>query len=201
MTVDMRSFLRQIKKTNDLFIVKKRVSTKYEIAAVTAKLDGSKAALFENIKGSKFRLVSNLVGNRTRFGQAIGFKKSDINQKIVKAISSAKKPKISAAAKFFENSSKDISILPIVTHFQNESGPFITSSILYAQNQEKKSQNSSFHRLMPIGKNKFSIRMVEGRDLHRSFMFAKNHGEDLPIAITIGVHPAISIASAFQAEW
>ena len=201
MTVDMRSFLRQIKKTNDLFIVKKRVSTKYEIAAVTAKLDGSKAALFENIKGSKFRLVSNLVGSRARFGQAIGSKKSDINQKIVRAISSAKKPKISATAKFFENSSKDISILPIVTHFQNESGPFITSSILYARNQEKKSQNSSFHRLMPIGKNKFSIRMVEGRDLHRSFMFAKNHGEDLPIAITIGVHPAISIASAFQAEW
>ena len=81
MTVDMRSFLKQIKKTNDLFTVKKRVSTKYEIAAVTAKLDGSKAALFENIKGSKFKLVSNLVGNRARFGQAIGSKKSDINQK------------------------------------------------------------------------------------------------------------------------
>jgi len=152
MTVDMRSFLQQIKKTNDLFTVKKRISTKYEIAAVTEKLDGSKAAMFENINGSKFKLVSNLVGTRDRFAQAIGSKKSDINQKIVKAISSAKKPRISSTAKFFENSSKDISILPIVTHFQNESGPFITSSILYTRNQEKKSQNSSFHRLMPIGK-------------------------------------------------
>jgi len=201
MTVDMRSFLQQIKKTNDIFIVKKRVSTKYEIAAVTEKLDGSKAALFENVKGSKFKLISNLVGSRDRFAQAIGSKKSDINQKIVRAISSAKKPKISKTAKFFENSSKDISILPIVTHFQNESGPFITSSILYTRNQEKKSQNSSFHRLMPIGKNQFSIRMVEGRDLHRAFMFAKNHGKDLPVAITVGVHPAISIACAFQAKW
>jgi len=201
MTSDIRSFLQEIKKTNDLIKVKKKVSTKYEIAALTAKLDGSKAVLFENIKGSKFKLVSNLVGSRDRFAQAIGSKKSDINQKIVRAISSPKKPKISATAKFFENSSKDISILPIVTHFQNESGPFITSSILYARNQEKKSQNSSFHRLMPIGKNQFSIRMVEGRDLHRTFTFAKNHGEDLPVAITIGVHPAISIASAFQAEW
>ena len=201
MTVDMRSFLQQIKKTNDLFTVKKRVSTKYEIAAVTEKLDGSKAALFENVQGSKFKLVSNLVGSRDRFAQAIGSKKSDINQKIVKAISSAKKPKISTTAKFFENSSNDISILPIVTHFQNESGPFITSSILYTKNLETKSQNSSFHRLMPIGKRQFSIRMVEGRDLHRSFMFAKKHGEDLPIAITVGVHPAISIASAFQAKW
>jgi len=201
MTVDMRSFLQQIKKTNDLFTVKKKVSTKYEIAAVTEKLDGSKAALFENVQGSKFKLVSNLVGSRDRFAQAIGSKKSNINQKIVKAISSAKKPKISATAKFFENSSKDISILPIVTHFQNESGPFITSSILYTKNLETKSQNSSFHRLMPIGKRQFSIRMVEGRDLHRSFMFAKKHGDDLPIAITVGVHPAISIASAFQAQW
>jgi len=201
MTVDMRSFLQQIKKSDDLFTVKKRVSTKYEIAAVTEKLDGSKAALFENVKGSKFKLISNLVGSRDRFAQAIGSKKSDINQKIVKAISSAKKPRISPTAKFFENSSKDTSILPIVTHFQNESGPFITSSILYTRNQEKKSQNSSFHRLMPIGKNQFSIRMVEGRDLHRSFMFAKTHGQDLPVAITVGVHPAISIACAFQAKW
>ena len=153
MTVDMRSFLQQIKKTDDLFTVKKRVSTKYEIAAITEKLDASKAALFENVNGSKFRLVSNLVGSRDRFAQAIGSKKSDINQKIVRAISSVKKPKISTSAKFFENSSNDISILPIVTHFQNESGPFITSSILYARNQKKKSQNSSIHRLMPIGKN------------------------------------------------
>ena len=82
MTVDMRSFLRQIKKTNDLFIVKKRVSTKYEIAAVTEKLDGSKAALFENVKGSKFKLVSNLVGSRDRFAQAIGSKKSDVGKKL-----------------------------------------------------------------------------------------------------------------------
>ena len=146
----MRSFLQEIKKTNDVFTVKKRVSTKYEIAAVTEKLDGSKAALFENIKGNKFKLVSNLVGTRDRFAQAIGSKKSDINQKIVRAISSAKKPKISASAKFFENSTNDISILPVVTHFQNESGPFITSSILYTKNQETKSQNSSIHRLMPL---------------------------------------------------
>ena len=89
MTVDMRSFLQEIKKTNDVFTVKKRVSTKYEIAAVTEKLDGSKAALFENVKGSKFKLISNLVGSRDRFAQAIGSKKSDINQKIVKAISLA----------------------------------------------------------------------------------------------------------------
>jgi UbiD family decarboxylase len=32
-------------------------------------------------------------------------------------------------------------------------------------------------------------------------MDAKEHGNDLKVAITVGVHPAISIAGAYQAEW
>ncbi|MGI0010337.1 MAG: UbiD family decarboxylase, partial [Nitrosopumilaceae archaeon] len=68
-------------------------------------------------------------------------------------------------------------------------------------NQEKNAQNSSFHRLLPLDKTHFSVRMVEGRHLHRSFMYAKEHGEDLKVAITVGVHPAVSIAGAYQAEW
>ncbi len=54
---------------------------------------------------------------------------------------------------------------------------------------------------MPLDKAHFSIRMVEGRHLHRTFMHAKEHGEDLKVAITVGVHPAVSIAGAYQAEW
>jgi UbiD family decarboxylase len=43
--------------------------------------------------------------------------------------------------------------------------------------------------------------MVEGRHLHRTFVYAKEHGEDLKVAISIGVHPAVSIAGAYQADW
>ena len=46
-----------------------------------------------------------------------------------------------------------------------------------------------------------TIRMVEDRHLHRCFMNAKKHDKDLRIAITIGVHPAISIAGAYQEKW
>ena len=54
---------------------------------------------------------------------------------------------------------------------------------------------------MPIDKKHFSVRMVEGRDLHRAFTQAKKQKKDLKVAITIGVHPAISIAGAYQADW
>ena len=201
MTGDLREYISKLKKSKDIKIIKKPISLKYEIASVTEKFENSHALLFQNVKGHKFPVVSNLIGTRERFALALGTKMPDIHKKIITAINSTKKPKLTTKAKFFENSTNDTSILPIATHFLKESGPFITSSILHTKNQEKNYQNSSVHRLMPIGKKSFSIRMVEGRDLHKSFTYAKEHGEDLPVAITVGVHPAITIASAFQAEW
>jgi len=198
---DLRSYIDQIKNLNQLYVIKKKVSTKYEIAALTAKVDGKNSILFENIKESKLRLVANLVGTRARFAKAVNAKESKIHEKVISAIECAKKPKTVSGGKFMENRTKDLSILPIVTHFEKEPGPFITSSIIYTLNQEKNAQNSSFHRLMPLDKKHFSVRMVEGRHLHRSFVYAKEHGEDLKVAITVGVHPAISIAGAYQAEW
>ena len=198
---DLRSYISQIKKTNELKTVKSTVSTKYEIAGITAKVDGSHAVLFEKIKESNFKLISNLVGTRKRFGVAVGGSESNIHEKVISAIKKAKKPKIISSGKFMENKSKNLLSMPIVTHFEKESGPFITSSIAYAKNPETGKQNSSFHRLMPIDKTHFSIRMVEGRHLHRCFIDAKEHGEDLKIAITVGVHPAILIAGAYQADW
>ncbi len=141
------------------------------------------------------------MGTRKRFALAVRGTENNIHEKVISAIKKAKKPKIISLGKFMENKSQNLTSLPIVTHFEKESGPFITSSIVYTKNPETGKQNSSFHRFMPIDKTHFSIRMVEGRHLHRCFIDAKEHGEDLKIAITVGVHPAISIAGAYQAEW
>ena len=43
MTADLRGYMSQIEKSNDLAVVKKKVSMRCEIAALTANLDGSKA--------------------------------------------------------------------------------------------------------------------------------------------------------------
>jgi len=122
---DLRAYLNQIKKLNELSVIKKKISTRYEIAALTAKIDGGNAILFENIKESKFRLVTNLVGTRSRFAKAVNAKESEIHQKIISAIKRAKKLKIVSNAKFMENRSKDLYILPIVKHFGKEPGPLL----------------------------------------------------------------------------
>lgn len=82
---DLRNYISLIKKNGELKTIKKKVSTKYEIAAITAKINGAYAVLFENIKESEFRLVSNLVGTRNRFAQAVNAKESNIHEKVISA--------------------------------------------------------------------------------------------------------------------
>ena len=209
---DLRSYLEAARQSGSLSVVSRRVSPKYEIAAVTARADGSNALLFEDVAGSPMRVATNVVGTRGRFAMAIGCREDGIHRAVAEAAASASSPPASepcegkrplpeAPALFLQNSSTDLSPLPVVTHFEKEPGPFVTSSIVQARSPETGEQNSSFHRMMPIDPTHMSVRMVEGRHLHRCHADARDRGEDLAVAVAIGVHPSFSIAGAYQAAW
>lgn len=204
---DLRSYLEDVRRAGALSVVRRRVSARYEIAAVTARADGSDALLFEDVDGSPMRVATNVAGTRGRLAMAIGCQEGRIHQAIAEAAAlragagADAGAGAGAGASFLENTSADLSPLPVVTHFEKEPGPFITSSIVQARNPETGEQNSSFHRMMPIDGTHLSVRMVEGRHLHRCFEDARGRGEDLDVAVAVGVHPAFSIAGAYQAAW
>ncbi len=144
MTRDLRTYLTEIRKSKDLKTIKKPVSLKYEIATITEKFEDSNAILFENVKGRKFPVVSNLIGTRARFAQAIGAKIPDIHQKMVKAISATKKPKISNSAKFFENSSNNIafessnfSVIVAISYFRDTGFLMVLRSLDFLISERK----------------------------------------------------------------
>ena len=200
---DLHEFLHLLKRQNDLLTIDKQVSPKFELAAISSKLDQKQAILFENVEGSGMSVVTNILGTRKRFSLAIGADDSGlIHSHILESMSSASyKKTIEDEPPFRDNSSTDLYDLPIVMHFEKDAGHYITSSIVYAKDQEKENQNSSIHRFLRLDRNHMVIRMVEGRHLHKCYSFAKEHGEDLKVTIVVGVHPAISIASAYQAPY
>jgi 2,5-furandicarboxylate decarboxylase 1 len=210
-SADFRSFLLMLQSENELVRVKRGVSAEYEIAAVTARLDGKQAVLFENVRGSKSRVVCNVIATPRRFYLALGgtshkadeaYVKKNIHARVTEALHSLSEPiRTQDGALFEENSSRSLYDLPIVTHFEKDAGPFITSSIVFSENQENSKQNQSTHRLLLLDDHHMAIRMVEGRHLHKCFTYARDHGEDLKIAIGIGVHPAVNIAAAYQAAY
>jgi 2,5-furandicarboxylate decarboxylase 1 len=210
---DFRSFLSLLQSEGELVRVKQDVSAEFELAAVTAKLDGKQAVLFEKVRGSKIGVACNVVGTPKKFYLAVaGSRKVDqavaadikkaIHARITEALGSLSAPaKTQGGAPFEKNSSRNLHALPIVTHFEKDAGPFITSSVVFAKDQEKGNQNQSTHRLLRLDDRHMAIRMVEGRHLHKCFTYARDHGEDLKVAIAIGVHPAVSIAAAYQAAY
>ena len=69
---DLHEFLHLLKRQNDLLTINKQVSPKFELAAISSKLDQKQAILFENVEGSGMSVVTNILGTRKRFSLAIG---------------------------------------------------------------------------------------------------------------------------------
>lgn len=210
MASDFRSYLSLLEKEGELAHVKKAVSPKFELAAVVSKFDNRQAVLFEKVKDSKMAVASNVCGTARRFYLAAGAKgmpkstaeiKRAINARITDALSKMSAPGKTSSAQFEQNSSRDLYDLPIVTHFEKDAGAFATASIVFAKDGERGNQNSSTHRLLRLDERHMAIRMVEGRHLHKCFTYARDHGEDLKVAIAVGVHPAVNIAAAYQAAY
>jgi 2,5-furandicarboxylate decarboxylase 1 len=200
---DFRSFLKYLERIGELVKVKKDVSPRFELAGVGSKFEGKEAVLFEKVNESNFRVACNVLGTRKRFCLAIGAEEEKkIHARITSSISKfSSSNEVSRRPLFQENYSYDLMDLPIITHFENDAGAYITSSVVFARNSENGSQNSSTHRLLRLDEKHMVIRMVEGRHLHRCFSLAKEHGEDLKVSIAIGLHPAISISAAYQAAY
>ncbi len=201
---DLRGFLSILKDKKELLTIDKKVKKKFQLAAIVGKLDKKEAILFTNVEDSKFKVVSNILGTRKRF--FYGLKTSCENSKIdfsnFANINKENYPvKISPDAPFYKNSSQNLLDLPIITHFEKDAGPFVTSSIIYVKDEESQSQNSSTHRMLLLNGKEMIIRMVEGRHLHKCFVHSKEHKEDLKINVVIGVHPAVNLAAAYQAAY
>src|SRR5574341_283781 len=207
---DLRSYLALLEKQGELVHVKKQVDATFELPAVVSKLDGGQAVVFDKVRASKISVVSNICGTAKRFHLAIGAKgrphsvmetKKAIHARMAEALGKLSEPKKMARGLFEQHTSKNLMDLPIVTHFEKDAGAFATASIVFAKDQENGNQNSSTHRLLRVDEKHMAIRMVEGRHLHKCYTYARDHGEDLKVAIAIGVHPAVSIAAAYQAAY
>lgn len=201
MTPSIREYLETVEAGGGLARIRRTVSARYEAAAVTARAEGGPALLFEDVEGSSYRMATNLVGTRERFALALGTVPDSIHDTMMGAIDGARTEHRTAPAAFAQNASSALGDMPIATHFEKEPGPFIASSVVFVSNPETGRQNTSFHRMMPLDEGRLTIRMVEGRHLHRCFMHAAEHGEDLRVAVVVGVHPAVLIAGAYQAGW
>ncbi|MCD6242240.1 UbiD family decarboxylase [Candidatus Bathyarchaeota archaeon] len=194
--MSLREFLKQMEAEGEVLHIKEKLSPKFEIAAIMKAMDKGPILIFEKVKGKSTKIAANVCATRERICKALNVKRENLYSKLVYAWKNPSKPKIAKDSPVKEVVREDfrLSEIPVLTHFEHDAGPYITSAIVSAKSPDKKVENVSIHRLQVLGEDKLAIRLVP-RQLHKLWTMAKEADQELDVAISIGLHPAVSLAA------
>lgn len=189
--MNLREFVDRLDKRGLLVRIKRPVDVKYEMATLMKMLDG-KPVLFEQVKGSSMPVVANICSSRELIALGLGIEQDEIISKLTEAVDHPKEPKVVEAIGY-EEIDVDLTKLPILTHYPLDGGPYISSGVVVASDPQL-GLNTSYQRMMVIGKDKVVIRI-----LPRHFdEFLKRGNREF--AIGIGNSMPVLVASAVSAE-
>ncbi|MEM3695192.1 MAG: UbiD family decarboxylase [Candidatus Bathyarchaeia archaeon] len=194
--MSLRDFLEKMENEKEVLHIKDEVSTKFEIPYIMKKFDNQgPILLFEKVKDYKTKIIANVCGKRSRICKALGISQEQLYQHLANAWLSPKKPKIVSDGQVKEVAKKDLSNIPVLTHFEKDVGPYFTSAVVYAKSVDGTVENVSVHRLQVLDKNHLAIRLVP-RHLFKLWQMAKEANRDLEASISVGVHPAVMLAAS-----
>jgi len=194
--VSLRTFLEEMEGRGEVIHVKDQVSTRFEASSIMKAFDGDPILIFDDVKGHATKIVANVCGTRDRICSALNVSPENLYQRLINAWLSPVPPRIVKEGPAKEVVEKPrLSEIPILTHFEKDAGPYITSAIVSARSPDGKTENVSIHRLLVLDDNHLAIRLVP-RHLYKMWEMAKEEKRDLEVAITIGLHPALSLAAA-----
>ena len=181
----MREFIEKMRKAGLVTEVKEDVSADMQAAKMAAPTD--KLLLFHSVGGH--RAVMNLTASRRAISLALGIDE----KQMVKTLADAKFNGKVVEDGTLPMKKPDLNKLPILHHFPKDAGRYITSGIVFSCYDGV--ENASIHRMQVLDDHRVAARLVEGRHTHVMAKKAIAKGEKLPIAVTIGTHPAVTFAS------
>lgn len=194
--MSLREFLKQMETRKEILHIKDEVSTRFEIPFIMKSFENQCSVLmFENVKDYETKVVANVCGTRKRICAALNVDRDRLYRRLTEAWRSPRKPKIVEDGAVKEIVENDLSRIPVLTHFERDAGPYITSAVVYARSIDGKVENVSVHRLQVLDKKHLAIRLVP-RHLFKLWQVAKESGKDLEVSISIGVPPAIMLAAS-----
>jgi 2,5-furandicarboxylate decarboxylase 1 len=206
---DLRSFIEVLEKAGQLVRITKPVSLTHELADVTSTLvrSGGGAALFENItEACRWPIFAGGVANQKRAALALGCQEPEITDLMDHVLepSNGIPPRRVETAAWQSNiqtgDSIDVRELPIPTHSRGDGGAFITGGVIVSRDPISGRGNLSYNRMLRTGPRHFGFNVNEWRHV-RTFMDSRpDPNAPFPIAVAIGLDPAIMIAAGVRTE-
>ncbi len=199
----------------DLYVeVKRALNPVCEKGIIQRKLaqEGRFPILYcPEIEGSKLPLVSNVLGSYEAFGLAMGLDpkvatKAEIIREFTNREGQSRPvttvPAAEAPVKdiILRGEDVDLGLLPLIQHNEGDSGKYIGIGNMICRNPDTGILNVGVYRHELKGKDQLGAYLIPG---HHSQHIRRRHaelGKPMEVAIFIGHHPAVALASLFAGE-
>ena len=201
---DLRSYLALIEKqAPDLLLkVNRQIEIDYEMTALVKKLAAhgkDPIVQFLNVAGTEHQIVSNLFANRRSIAMALECPPEEMNQAYLSRLKNPIAAKIvtDGPVKEVVHIGKDIDLrsLPVPKHHEDDAGPYVSAGVCLVKHPAGQAVNMGMYRFMISGSHEggmFINPIHHGGELLRQ---AELRNEPMEMAIVIGHHPALTIAS------
>ena len=197
----MRAFLATLERAGELLTVSEPVACEFGVGACLAEADKGPALYFARPEGpskSGMPLVGNLLNSLPRFAAGLTTSIENLQSRLVAAIESPQPHREISSAPCQEVAVDQPTLaeeLPIPRFFEGEQGAYITAGVIVARDRKTGQTNLSIARLMPIGGARAFVGIAPNHHLAVLSRATHARGEALDIAVCIGNHPAVMVAS------
>jgi 2,5-furandicarboxylate decarboxylase 1 len=195
---DLRAWLEALAREGRLLEGPKNTDLRFELAAFSKRTEDKSALIFPNPGGHPVPVVSNLLADRKWIADSLGVTSAELLARFSSALKSPVKSvevKTGPAQEIVHRENIDLlRLLPVPTHNELDSGPYISAGVLFSRNPETGIQNLTIHRCQISGPDKIGVLLLPRHTLayvHR----AAARKQALEVAIVIGLDPATLLAS------
>ncbi len=198
----LRGVLAQFEAVGELIRIDEPVSLRYELSALLAAADDGPALLFERVEGSDMAVVGGVLASRARIAAGLGVEVEGLQELMLGALARplAPRPVSGAPCQEVQVQTPDLGDLPIPWFFEHETGPYVTAGAIVARDGAEGAANLSIARLKPLGGNRALVGIAPNHHLAQLGRRAAARDDSLPIAVTIGNHPAVLLAACLYLD-
>lgn len=216
---NLRSFIEELRRENELTEIEAEVDPYLEIAEIHRRVidEQGKALLFKRVKGSPYPVITNMFGTAKRIDIGFGKKPQELVKKAVEAVEVLLPPKPKELWKFRDlaftalklgtkkvrrapvlevrDNPVDLEKIPLLQLWHEDGGHFVTLPLVYTESPVSGKHNLGMYRIQRYDQTTTGIHWQIGKGGGFHYFEAEQRGESLPVTISLGGSPAMILAA------
>lgn len=217
---NLAEFVQVLERAGELKRIAHPVKAELEIAEIADRVmkTGGPALLFENVVGKQVPLLINAFGSTKRMALALGVDDIETIAAEITKLIQTKPPKSfkdkigllgelvklagippkmvkEAACQEVINRNPDLSILPVLTCWPGDAGPFITLPMVFTKDPVRGTRNVGLYRMQVFDQRTTGMHWHLHKVGARHFQTQKEKSGKLELAVCLGGDPAMIYAA------